>query len=82
MLEQAVAELDLSRYRRWLGRMAGADYPLALVCEQGKLLWAEGGDIGMVCQAETAAGLDWHCDGTGMQRHACAGGELLFYIPL
>ena len=77
MQHDSLADIDFSKYRRWLHRVSGADYPVALCDAAGAVL---AGDDGMAAWLAglVGAGFAWPADGEGMQRHDGAGATLLF----
>ncbi len=76
-MHDSLADIDFSKYRRWLQRVAGAEYPMALCGPDGAVL---SGDDGMAAWLAglAAAGFAWPAEGEGMQRHDADGATLLF----
>lgn len=83
MVDAPLAEMDFSRYARWLRRMTVHPYEVALSSATGELLWSDGKHIEAVCCGQLKEeGFAWPSQGRGMQRHDCRSGAVLFYIPL
>jgi HD-GYP domain-containing protein (c-di-GMP phosphodiesterase class II) len=82
MHADALNDLDYARYARWLRRITGLDYDLAVCRSSGDVAWANlpcaiDSWLGELC----AGGFAWPCAGEGMQRHDAAGATLL-YMPI
>lgn len=81
-MSDTLAEIDFAKYGRWLRRMTGVSYPLAVCDLAGQPLWHSEAQLPDWLAALNAGGFSWPCTGDGMQRHdACSGGALL-YTPI
>jgi GAF domain-containing protein len=83
----ALNGLDFERYARWLRRITGLEYDLALWLPAGGAIWESRADgslqawLGGLC----ADGFNWPCVGDGMQRHDAGTGAdacTLLYMPV
>ena len=83
MQAEALKDLDYTRYARWLRRVTGVDYDLAVCGAAGAVAWTSqpGSTIEPWLAALGSAGFAWPCVGDGMQRHDADGATLL-YMPL
>ena len=82
MPEQSLAEIDFAKYARWLLRVTGQGYQMAVCGAQGELLWQSHEDTFTAdLDALRGMGFDWPYDGNGMQRHDGLGFTLL-YAPI
>jgi HD-GYP domain-containing protein (c-di-GMP phosphodiesterase class II) len=85
MQPDILAGIDFSKHRRWLHRVTGIDYPLALCDAAGAVLWNDPADAGLPAwlAAVKAGGFHWPAGGEGMQRHDDNDGEFtLLFAPL
>ncbi len=82
MQADTLSDLDYTRYARWLRRVTGTDYDLA-VCAGAAVAWTNlpDSDIGAWLATLGASGFAWPCVGDGMQRHASPDATLL-YMPV
>ncbi len=83
MQADTLSELDYTRYARWLRRVTGADYDLAVVGIGGAVAWSSvsGSSIASWLAALAESGFAWSCVGDGMQRHDAPDATLL-YLPV
>ncbi|MCC2954866.1 HD domain-containing protein [Massilia sp. IC2-477] len=83
MQADTLSELDYSRYARWLRRVSGTDYDLAVVGSGGAVAWTSlsGSNMADWLAALAASGFAWSCVGEGMQRHDALEATLL-YLPV
>jgi hypothetical protein len=83
MPAKLMGEIDFERYSRWLRRVSGADYPLALCGAAGEVFAHNGAGAGLSSwlAALAADGFGWPCEGDGMQRHDTRD-DVLLYLPL
>lgn len=86
MQPDLLTEIAFGKYQRWLQRLSGAAYPVALFDAGGA--WC-GGEPAMaaVLAALVADGFDWAADGEGMQRvvvpsAGAAAGISVLYAPV
>jgi len=82
MQADTLSELDYTRYARWLRRVTGHDYDLAVVGGSA-VAWTSlpGSGIEAWLAALADSGFAWPCVGEGMQRHDAADATLL-YLPV
>ncbi len=83
MANHAYAEVDFSKYHRWLSRVMGKPLPFASCSNEGALLWAsDGSGFDGVVEKLHEEKFDWACQGEGMQRHDLDGNMSLLYQPV
>lgn len=80
MIQQALTEIDISRYQRWLNRAFGSEAPLAIFDEQ----LCSVGDGDAEASAELGAFLATRppAESSSIQRADLASGKAAFYRPL
>lgn len=83
MHSDALTEVDFVKYGRWVRRVTGRDYPMALCLPSGAVVaHTEGGADLSGWLAELApGGFAWDCVGDGMQRYE-VGTDALMYLPI
>lgn len=83
MHSDALAEINFAKYGKWVRRVTGVDYPMALCLADGAVVAHTGSGAGLPAWLAdlSASGFAWPCVGDGMQRHD-AGGDALLYLPL
>jgi len=82
MSPEILHNLEFSRYARWLRRMTGVDYALAVTDTSGVACYAaDDGPMPALLAQLAQEGFAWPCSGDGMQRHDSATATLL-YLPI
>lgn len=75
-----LAQIDYPKYERWLKRITGIAYDLAVCTPMGARIWSgeAAPDLPDWLEARRSAGFSWASDGEGMQRHDADGMSLLY----
>lgn len=83
MSDKSLAEIDFARYSRWLRRVTGIEYAMAVCDKVGVPLWKNqpANEFSDWLHDLGAQKFSWPCTGDGMQRHD-AGGQTMLYAPI
>jgi HD-GYP domain-containing protein (c-di-GMP phosphodiesterase class II) len=86
MAEYFLKKSEIEKYGRWIDRMAGVDYAIAICDAGGAPLWINGneraGRLSGILSDSARAAIAWSRDATGMQRHDIDDRDVLLYMAL